>query len=847
MPLERLPDVLKHWEVPQSQLPLFWALVRKQFGWASTLPATIKLDDLKEVLLKGLRRVRDKFCHHRVEREQFIKHNRKHIAEEYDMGVSCGKGNFGTCTWLTHKVTQRRRVGKKIFKQDLDTPTEEVPEELNVMKDLDHPHILRVFEWFESEDSFTLVLEAARGGDLRHILSEHGHPGLEEAFVQSVTSQGLHALAYMHAHKILHRDLKPPNMFLAAEDLKDPFLLLADFGIAELYDAGTRSTVLRGTPAYIAPEVFNSQVCPASDLWSLGIVLYELLTSARPFKGGNVLAVYAEVKQAGQVSLPDLHEGVASEDAKALIGMLLEKDPTARPTAVEAQHHSWLSSAERARSSVAGSSLAMRQKVKRKMTGALHASLFSKATLSCIAAQLDSTEMERLAKLFESFDTDGSGELSSTELVNGLRKLGVDDDEVMHVADAIDVNGNGQVEYSEFIAGIWQAQGQLAEDVLYHAFHIFDLNKDGSLSEYELQNLLRSEGPLSAMLPDGTTVEQVLADIDTSHDGVISFSEFKAYLEKEQKACDSPSMRRWSAGSAGAASLELCAGHEAISDQDHASQTKASNPASPTSNGGLQHDSLEEFTASEPLAKLVLQLAAQLGRPGAEGASWARRLEEEHWFRTPSELCLLSESGWARLNLPLRLECELRGIVAQLGGATQDPTASSEHWHGTSAASASQPGTPKKYAASELGPAPGTAHQALPAAEGNMPLRRLPGSTGVLDTAGTLPPGFHWNPADNHAVVLVAPPCQQPESGDGLGQSRTTAHIRQGPKAYASSPPQSSRQGAWGMPQRLHGQPPPAASFQSAMTPQNRLALEQAAKVRSLAGATASQLRAVKR
>merc|ERR1719183_506982 len=96
------------------------------------------------------------------------------------------------------------------------------------------------------------------------------------------------------------------------------------------------------------------------------------------------------------------------------------------------------------------------------------------------------------------------------------------------------------IDYTEFVASLLQTQGQLVEDVLYHAFHIFDVNHDGGISLDELQSMLSGDGPLAAVLPDGKTAEQVLKEVDTSHDGSISFSEFKAYLLREGQTGATP-------------------------------------------------------------------------------------------------------------------------------------------------------------------------------------------------------------------------------------------------------------------------------------------------------------------
>jgi len=139
-----------------------------------------------------------------------------------------------------------------------------------------------------------------------------------------------------------------------------------------------------------------------------------------------------------------------------------------------------------------------------------------------------------------------------------------------------------------------------------------DVNKDGVINLQELRLMLSGKGPLTAVLPDGKTVEQVLAEVDTSHDGVISFDEFKAYLARESQASD-----------------------------------------------GTDHT----VDAEEPLSVSMPRLASLVNRPEAALAEQASRLAELHWINTVGDLQKLAETDWPRLGLPLMLERVLRAYV----------------------------------------------------------------------------------------------------------------------------------------------------------------------------------------
>lgn len=239
--------------------------------------------------------------------------------------------------------------------------------------------------------------------------------------------------------------------------------------------------------------------------------------------------------------------------------------------------------------------------------------------MNCIAAQLDTGRIEGLSNIFSSLDTDCDGTLSTAELAAGLAELGVDPDAISQLVDVVDMNNDGHIQYSEFVASLLHTQGKLVEDILLTAFHVIDVNGDGQISLDELSAMLSSGGPLVSVLPDGKTVEQVLNEVDTSRDGVISFREFKAYLMGEAQG-----------GS-----------RDELIDPDRSAVQE-----------------------NEQLDVTLPRLAGVLGRSDAELRAQATRLADLHWMCTVGDLQQLSAEDWPRLGLPLKLERVLRAYVS---------------------------------------------------------------------------------------------------------------------------------------------------------------------------------------
>lgn len=304
----------------------------------------------------------------------------------------------------------------------------------------------------------------------------------------------------------------------------------------------------------------------------------------------------------------------ASDAAVAFIQRLLVKEVGKRPLCREALGDEWFSGVEKQKS------LSGRQarKARKSIANFAQMSFFSKAALNCVAAQLDTHKIENLAEAFAGYDADHDGRLSTAEFAAGLAEMGVDVDVIDQLVASVDMDCDGHINYTEFVAALLQVQGKLIDDVVYHAFQIFDLNGDGHISLDELRSMLSGGGPLSAVLPDGKTVEQALQDLDTSQDGVVSFDEFKAYLTRESQG---------------------------------ASQSKS------------PEDSIE-VDVRQSLDVVLKQLASLVGRPEAELLRQSKRLAQEHWITTVSDLKQLNTVDWPRLGLPLKLEQVLRRQIA---------------------------------------------------------------------------------------------------------------------------------------------------------------------------------------
>ncbi|KAM3932926.1 serine/threonine-protein kinase SIK1 isoform 1-T2 [Leptodactylus fuscus] len=251
----------------------------------------------------------------------------------YDIEGTLGKGNFAVVKLARHRVTNTQVAIKIIDKTRLDrTNLEKIYREVQIMKRLRHPHIIRLYQVMETKDMIYIVTEYAKNGELFDYLTVRGRLSEEEARAKFL--QILSAVEYCHSQNIVHRDLKTENLLLSdSMDIK-----LADFGFGNFYMEGRPLSTWCGSPPYAAPEVFQGKEYegPLLDVWSLGVVLYVLLCGSFPFDGPNLPTLRQRVLD-GRFRIPYY----MSQDCESLLRRMLVVDPGKRLSIAQIRQHRW--------------------------------------------------------------------------------------------------------------------------------------------------------------------------------------------------------------------------------------------------------------------------------------------------------------------------------------------------------------------------------------------------------------------------------------------------------------------------------------------------------------------------
>jgi len=261
------------------------------------------------------------------------------IKDFYDFGEELGRGEFSVVIKATEKATGEIWAIKCIQKETMEHGRLET--EIKILQDVEHPHVIKLKEYFESAETVYLVMEMVTGGELFDKITQIGC--YSEATACELVANILDAVAYLHSQNIVHRDLKPTNLLLKSEE-DDTNIKIADFGLSKIISDELMMVTACGTPIYVAPEVLQGEVYDKEvDMWSIGVITYILLCGFPPFfdDGSNMAELFEQI-MAGEYDYPEEYWDDISDEAKDLIDNLLLVDPEERFTAQQALQHPWL-------------------------------------------------------------------------------------------------------------------------------------------------------------------------------------------------------------------------------------------------------------------------------------------------------------------------------------------------------------------------------------------------------------------------------------------------------------------------------------------------------------------------
>uniref|UniRef100_S4RAB7 MAP/microtubule affinity-regulating kinase 3 n=1 Tax=Petromyzon marinus TaxID=7757 RepID=S4RAB7_PETMA len=252
----------------------------------------------------------------------------------YRLLKTIGKGNFAKVKLARHTLTGREVAVKIIDKTQLNPSSlQKLFREVRIMKILNHPNIVKLFEVIETEKTLYLVMEYASGGEVFDYLVAHGR--MKEKEARAKFRQIVSAVQYCHQKHIVHRDLKAENLLLDA----DMNIKIADFGFSNEFTLGSKLDTFCGSPPYAAPELFQGKKYdgPEVDVWSLGVILYTLVSGSLPFDGQNLKELRERVLR-GKYRIPFY----MSTDCENLLKRFLVLNPAKRGSLEQIMKDRWM-------------------------------------------------------------------------------------------------------------------------------------------------------------------------------------------------------------------------------------------------------------------------------------------------------------------------------------------------------------------------------------------------------------------------------------------------------------------------------------------------------------------------
>ncbi|CAA7409087.1 unnamed protein product [Spirodela intermedia] len=446
------------------------------------------------------------------------------VKAHYTMGKELGRGQYGVTSVCTEKATGRLYACKSIPKRKLlkESDREDVRREVLIMEHLSgQPNVVEFKGAYESYGCVHLVMELCAGGELFERISSRNAAGrsYSEKAAAAACREIVNVVDVCHFMGVIHRDLKPENFLLSGPE-DDAAIKVADFGLSVFIEEGKRYKDGVGSCYYVAPEVLRGDYGKEVDVWSAGVILYMLVCGLPPFWAESERGIYEAIMR-GYIDFETDPWPSISNSAKDLVRKMLTRDPKKRITASQVLEHPWI------RENGDASEKPIDCVVLSRMQQFTAMNKLKKMALAVIAANLSEEDIQGLKQMFAGMDTDRSGTITHEELKMGLIRLGskLPDSEVKRLLHAADLDGDGAIDYREFVASTMHRHRLEREEHLHEAFRHFDKDNSGFITREELESALREDG-----MGVTESIDEIMSEVDINNDGKINYEEFCAMM-----------------------------------------------------------------------------------------------------------------------------------------------------------------------------------------------------------------------------------------------------------------------------------------------------------------------------
>ena len=454
--------------------------------------------------------------------------------EDYKKFDFLGEGSFAAVYRVQNRYTDVICAMKIINKSFDYSPQDEneILNEINILRSMDHPGVLKIFEFYSNKKNYSIVTELCPGGELFQQIIDRGP--FNEKYSAFVMYQIFSAVNYCHKMHIVHRDLKPENILIVSKD-KDgfPTIKVCDFGTSKIFEKGKIEKKLVGSSYYIAPEVLKQKYNEKCDLWSCGVIMYILLSARPPFGGQDDNEIMKRVIL-GEYDLKSPPFDKLSKNALDLIRKLLTMDVNKRISAEQALNHPWFKANKSQELYNRINDNGTMKTLIENLKSYKRTSVIQETALAYLVHHFPRIkDVVNSCKLFNQMDKSGDGKISKAELLKGLSeryKSKTLEKDVDEIYKNLDMDNNGYIGYEEFVRAAVSKDYFVRDNVLRFAFRYFDKDDSGEITFDEIEELFTQSIPDKKQVHE--TLQGIIKEVDLDNDNRINFEEFSVVMKK---------------------------------------------------------------------------------------------------------------------------------------------------------------------------------------------------------------------------------------------------------------------------------------------------------------------------
>lgn len=442
---------------------------------------------------------------------------------------SVGEGSFGQVFKVRHKTTGLIRAMKVLIKPKESSKNvhfdKECRNEIEILKKIDHPNVVKIYDYFITSTQIQIIMEFCPHGELFKLFNTK--KPLSEKQAAFIIYQLLSSVTYCHAVNIIHRDLKPENI-LITDEKEYISIKVVDFGTAKIVGNNEKMKLFTGSCYYVAPEVLRKNYDGRCDVWSVGVILYMLLTFTPPFTGKSDEDIYKAILK-GEFNLDKEPLSDCSPECLNLIKNLLTYDPNKRITAEQALNHEWFILTK-----VSGLFINDNKKAIQKhldyIVGLKPISKIQQAVIALIFHQLSETsQVKEIYRIFRVFDVNHDGRITKAEMNEVLMRYFEEEEAKTYTTEVfnrMDNDGNGFVDYEEFARSSIDRSILLDKKHLRSVFDFFDKDGNGEIDFEEIKQIF----VIKDVKIDDEVIKNMIKDIDLNGNTEIEYEEFEQMM-----------------------------------------------------------------------------------------------------------------------------------------------------------------------------------------------------------------------------------------------------------------------------------------------------------------------------